>query len=71
MDLCLHARSGSVAPIELVIGTALQFDELTQTTRFEHPAEHVKEADEVGLARTVGSDQHRGAGQIVKLYVLK
>ena len=68
-DVRLHARRHLVAHKKLVVGTALQGDELFEVLRPEHPTQHLEEPDDVGLARPVGSDEHGGVTEIGQFHI--
>ena len=67
----VHPPGDIIAPKELVVGSTLQRDELLQSARLQHPAHHLEEADQIRLARPVGTDQNGYGGQIPDLYVRK
>ena len=62
-----HAWAHTAAAKQLIVGSTLMCDELSQAASPQHPAHHLEETDQVGLARAVGADEHRGSRKV--LYV--
>ena len=66
-DFGLDPCRGFRAAVELIVGAAVHLDELPETSRPEHAAQHLEEADEVGLPRAVGADENRGRRKVRQL----
>ena len=68
-ERCFHARGHAAAPKQLIVGAPLIGDELLQLVRPQHPAQHLKETDQVGLARAVCANENGCCGQVVDLNI--
>ena len=62
-DFGCNAGRNTAAAKQLVGGAAVPFYEFGEAPGAEHPADHLKEADDVGLAGTVGANQDGTARQ--------
>ena len=59
----IHERADLPTAEQLIVSAALPRYELAQVPGPQHPTQHLEEADEVGLAGAVGTDQHGRLGQ--------
>ncbi len=70
-QLGMDARGLAHPHEELVITAAMAQHELLQVLGLEHPAQHLEEADQGGLACAVGPDEHGELRQLQVLDVLQ
>ena len=57
-DFTVHPRRLGIAAEQLVIGAPLPYYELPKLAVPQHPAQHFEEPYEIGLAGTIGTDEH-------------
>ena len=67
-DFGLHAWGSSVPTVQLIVSSTVSLDKLAKAAP-QHPTQHLEEADEIGLARTVGADQDGRVGQARQLNI--
>ena len=60
-----NSLAGLIAAEKLIAGAAVALNEVIQAIIVDCCGQHLDEAKEIGFSRTVGTDQHCGAGQVV------